>query len=89
MTHINEETIHKLEKLSNIKVDDVNKTISDLEGILSFMDNLSNFKEEVKVEKEDNKDIFREDEVKKDNVFSKLDKEKIEDNLFIVPKIIE
>lgn len=87
--HISEQTIHKLEKLSNIKVDNVEQTIQDLEGVIGFMDNISKFDIDVEVIEEENKDIFREDTPNNNDIFEKMNGSNISDNYFVVPKIIE
>lgn len=87
--HINEETIIKLGKLSNIKVDDIEKTIKDLEGVISFMDNINGFNEKVSKIEEDNSDIWREDIPIKNDVFKELDNSKKSEDYFLVPKILD
>lgn len=86
---INESTITKLEKLSNLKIANKEKMIEDLESVLNFMENIQNFEYNKSNQQINNENIFRDDVIIKNNTISTMKNINMEDNCFIVPKIIE
>lgn len=86
---VNEDLISKLEKLSKLKIEDKSKMVSELEEVVSFMENINTFDKDTEQKKILNIDIFREDIPVKNGVFGELQKEFIENDSFMVPKIIE
>lgn len=94
--HIKQGDIDKLEKLSmiNIDIDKKEDMKKSLEEIIGFMDNLSS------IDTDDIKESMyfhsketplRDDEVKKSSIFNDVltNAPHSEENMFIVPKIIE
>ncbi len=95
--NVDETLLQKLEKLSQIKIDDAKRkeTIDQLQNVLSFVENLSEIEtadDQSKFLMRDEATQLRADEPRdahtiSDDILSHAPK--AEDHLFVVPKIIE
>ena len=95
--NVDETLLQKLEKLSQIKIDDSKRdeTISQLQNVLSFVENLSEIEtshDQTKFLMTDEPTQLRADEARdahtiSDDILNHAPK--AEDHLFVVPKIIE
>jgi len=94
---IDNELISNLCKLSKLEINDKEKYSDDLKEIITFMNNLNKFDENIIENEKNNEKIFRDDietsfnNLNQENLITLMRKKNIyiEENYFTVPKIIE